>query len=410
MADNPRKFNFTKHAIAALPTPDDGERVGYNDTKIPSLGVLVSYAGTKTFFWFRKVRGRRTYRTIGDFPDLSIENARDAANELNTKLAKWKASGYEGPSPFEKRHDLTLGSVLEDYIERHVKSEAKNPDRSIYGLRWGFKKYLNHWRDRKLSTIDGDQVLKLYQETKKVGLFTGNRLIQMLRALFNWAEAHMNWKGGNPARIKLTSEKKYRRRRFLQEEELPRFFAAMKYRPEKKSRSKERAHRDLQDFVIMSLWTGARMGDVLSMQWTDVNFALVTWTVPNPKSETPYGVPLVPEAIACLQERRKLVGDSQWVFPGEGKSGHLTGFKHTWPALLKRAKITGLRIHDLRRTLGSFMAIGGVPLLHIAEALGHEGLGATPIYAQLQDAPVRNAVTGAVRAILTASVEKPAEK
>jgi hypothetical protein len=207
MAGNPKKFNFTKHQIAGLPTPSDGERVGYNDTKVPGLGVLVSYSGTKTFCWFRKVRGRRTWRAIGDFPDLSVENARDAANELNTKLAKWKAGGYEGPDPFEKRLDLTLGSVLEDYIERHVKSEAKNPDRSIYGLRWGFKKYINPWRDRKLSTIDEKQVLKLYQETKKVGLFTANRLIQMLRALFNWAEAHMHWKGGNPARIKLTSEK-----------------------------------------------------------------------------------------------------------------------------------------------------------------------------------------------------------
>jgi integrase len=410
MADKPRKFNFTKHAIAALPIPSDGERVGYNDTKIPTLGVLVSYAGTRTFFWFRKVRGRRTYRTIGDFPDLSIENARDAANEWNSKLAKWKASGYEGPSPFEKRRDLTLGSVLEDYIERHVKSEAKNPDRSIYGLRWGFKKYLNNWSNRKLSTIDETQVLKLYQDTKKVGLFTANRLIQMLRALFNWAEAHMHWKGGNPARIKLTSEKKYRRSRFLQQAEIPRFFAALKYRPEKKSRSKERSHRDLQDFVILSLWTGARMTDVLSMQWKSLNFELLNWTIPDSKSKVPYVAPLVREAVACLQERRKLVGDSQWIFPGEGKSGHLSGFKHTWPALLKRAKIADFRIHDLRRTLGSYMAIGGAPLLVIGKALGHESLGATPIYAQLQDAPVRQAVEGAVRGILAASVEKPVEK
>ena len=152
------------------------------------------------------------------------------------------------------------------------------------------------------------------------------------------------------------------------------------------------------------------MWDVLSMEWRSVSFEQLSWTVTDPKSKVPYVVPLVPEAIACLQERKKLVGGSQWAFPGEGKSGHLTGFKHTWPALLKRAKITDLRIHDLRRTLGSYMAIGGAPLLVIGKALGHESLGATPIYAQLQDAPVRNAVTGAVRAILTASVEKPESK
>src|SRR5258708_4089707 len=142
------RVNLTKKGIEALRAGKD-RRTLY-DSRVPGLGVMVQTSGHKSFFWFRKVRGRPTWHTIGEFPALSVENARGEAEDRNSKLAQWKARGWEGPDPFERRRDLTLGAVLEDYVERQLKSHAKNPDLAIGAARWKFDRYLAKWKSRPL--------------------------------------------------------------------------------------------------------------------------------------------------------------------------------------------------------------------------------------------------------------------
>ena len=64
-------------------------------------------------------------------------------------------------------------------------------------------------------------------------------------------------------------------------------------------------------------------------------------------------------------------------------------------------------MHDLRRTLGSYQAIGGASLPIIGKSLGHgDGSEATAIYARLQLDPVRASVNAAANAILLAGSRK----
>ena len=82
-------------------------------------------------------------------------------------------------------------------------------------------------------------------------------------------------------------------------------------------------------------------------------------------------------------------------------SGHIVDLKRGWKQLLKRVGIRDLRIHDLRRTLGSHMAKGGESLAMIGKALGHaNSLGATSIYARLDTTDVRAAIKRATTAML----------
>jgi hypothetical protein len=86
-------------------------------------------------------------------------------------------------------------------------------------LRWEFEKHLNHWRDRKLSTIHFERVRDLYQDIRKTNhLFTANREVQLVGRLFNWATDNMGWTGGNPA--KMADERPYAQARFLDGGEL----------------------------------------------------------------------------------------------------------------------------------------------------------------------------------------------
>ncbi len=76
--------------------------------------------------------------------------------------------------------------------------------------------------------------------------------------------------------------------------------------------------------------------------------------------------------------------------------------KDRWRELLRRAKIRDFRLHDLRRTLGSWQAATGASLLVIDETLGHKRTETTAIYARLNLDSVRKALTTATRALLTA--------
>jgi integrase len=394
-----RRLNLTKHAIEALVAPTDG-RVNYHDTRVPGLGVMIRPTGSRVFFWHRRVKGRRTWKTIGDFPDLSVEQARDKAQEINGMVAKWKAGDHEGPSPVQHTSQPILENVIESYIAKRLHGHAKNPERAEQELRWTMNRHLNLLLKKRLGAISRDDVRKLHDRVgEKHGHAAANRLITTLRAIFNWAIDHELWVGVNPARkVAMFPEKS--RDRFLRAEEVPNFL---------KELGRE-TNRDLRDFLWLALMTGARRGDILSARWGDVSFETHTWRITDPKAEVPYIVPLMPEAIEVLKHRVSLVKGSPWVFPGTGKSGHVAGVKRSWAAFLKRTGLPDFRVHDVRRSLGSWMAQSGESLPAIGKALGHQSIDATAIYARMSLEPVREGVSTATRALLAAGKKKAIAK
>lgn len=396
------KINFTRRSVENLPIPK-AKRVTHYDEQVRGLGVLIQPTGHRSFFWFRKIAGRPTWRTIGQFPDFTPEQARSKAEEWNGEMGKWKGNDYEGPSPFERPlTDLTLSLLLDQYVEKHLKQHAKRPEDAEKDARWLLKKYGTSLSPRKLGQIRRPDILRLQQKIadnaggrKPDARTSSNRVLQLLKAMFNFAISSQLWTGENPCRgVKLYHEEK--RLRFVKPDEMPLLFAALKSEP----------NPDVVDFVNLSLWTGARKSDIFSMRWQDVSLNDNKWDVPDPKSD-PYTIALTPEAIAILKRRlsaRK--NDSSWVFPGVGKTGHLVDLKGRWKELLKRADIENLRQHDLRRTLGSYQTAAGTSLSIVGKSLGHKSLAATQVYAQLDLDPVRASVMKATRTILSAGKKK----
>ncbi len=143
------------------------------------------------------------------------------------------------------------------------------------------------------------------------------------------------------------------------------------------------------------------------MRWKEIDFDRAEWRIPDTKNRTPQLVPLVPEVIEILN-RRQAGSTSDYVFSGSGKSGHLMEPKKGWQRILKAAKLTNLRIHDLRRTLGSWQARTGASLSVIGKSLNHKSFQSTAIYARLDIDPVRESMNKATDAILIAGkVKKP---
>lgn len=398
MRNEPLRLNFTKKGIEALASGP--KRIVWHDTATRGLCLRIEPTGRKSFGWFRKVNGRPTWKSIGLFPELSIEQARNKAGEYNGEFADWRSNEFEGPSPLAKHHDLTLQSVLDDYIERHVRAHAKNPDIAIQEDRRKVNLYCSAWKTRKVGSIQKEDILALHTHIGKTrGQIAANRVIQLLRRLFNWAREEMNWSGENPVKRRFKFFHENSRERYLTPAEMRPFFEALASEPS----------RDLRDFIVCALFTAARRSDVLSMRWEDLTFhkGSETWRVPNPKSKKPYTVQLIPQVVAILQQRRE-AGSGPWVFPGRGKTKHLTGFKHSWAAFLKRAGVTNFRVHDLRRTLGSWLASRNTSLQVIGATLGHQSSSVTAVYARLRPDTIRTAVDQASQEMIAASKMLPA--
>jgi len=83
---------------------------------------------------------------------------------------------------------------------------------------------------------------------------------------------------------------------------------------------------------------------------------------------------------------------SEWVFPGSGATGHLSEPKKAWQRIRERAGIRDVRIHDLRRTLGSWLAGQGYNLQLIGKALNHSSVSTTQVYARLDINALREAL------------------
>ena len=117
----------------------------------------------------------------------------------------------------------------------------------------------------------------------------------------------------------------------------------------------------------------------------------------------------LPSAALEILKRRQ-GNDSDFVLPGHGASGHLQEPKGAWKKILTSAGISDLHLHDLRRSLGSWMAAGGASLPMIGRQLGHHDVQTTAIYSRLNVEPVRVFVDGAVEAILKAATPPKAKK
>lgn len=379
------KFNFTKAAIDRLPIPESGWTY-YYDAKVQGLGIGIGKSGKKTFILYRKINGIPERLTLGPYPGLTIEQARGKASEINAAIAN-------GANPAEAKRgraaEPTFAQLFTQYIERHAK---------VHKRTWAedqqrFAQYLQApLGNKKLSQVNRQVVANIHSTITLAGHPTvANRVLALISSIFGWAMS-AGVVEANPIKgIKRNRETS--RDRFLQSDELPRFFKALG----------EEENETMRDYFLLSLLTGARRANVLAMQWADVNLERGEWRIEETKNGTPQTVTLSPQAVEVLRRRmpENAVG---FVFPSTGKTGHLAEPKKGWQRILTRAGIADLRIHDLRRTLGSWQAKQGASLAIIGKSLNHKNQNTTAIYARLDLDPVRDSVNMATAAMMAAGV------
>ena len=184
----PNKFAFTKKSLDRAKPSGNDQRAYYYDTTTRGLALAVSPAGKKVFVLYRKVARRPERITIGPYPDLTIEQARKRADELNGAIARGENPGV---SRRTVRDEMTLGDLFDAYLQNHAKPHIKTwrHDVSLFNL------HLKVWKLRKISDIRKTDVKGLHLRIgEKSGHYIANRVIERLRALFNKA-IEWGWEG-----------------------------------------------------------------------------------------------------------------------------------------------------------------------------------------------------------------------
>ncbi len=380
------KIKFTKRAVEAIARPD--KLITYHDTETPGLKLIVRPGGTRTFVVYRKIKGIPERIKLGNFPAMTVEQARRRASAVNAAIADG-----ENPNSVKRaaRSELTLNELFKTYLDDYAKKAKRSWGNDVYN----YRNHLSHWGQRKLSTITRKEIRALHAKIGRNHPTQANRVLALIRVMFNRAINELDlFEGDNPAKG-VKQFKEISRDRFLQAEELKRFFDSLA----------QEQNPIIRDFVLVSLLTGARRTNVLAMQWNQINFNRGEWLIPETKNGESQLVPLVDEVLQILLLIKEST-QSDYVFPGTGKTGHLMEPRKGWSRIKQRAGIEDLRLHDLRRSLGSWQANTGASLSIIGKSLGHKSVSTTAIYARLSNDPVRESMEKATNAMMNAGRQK----
>lgn len=372
------RINFTKESLDSYPLPEKGRLYLY-DSKEPGLVAQLTASGKISFYLYKKVMGRPERMLLGHYPDFPIPKARTKALQYKTLIAERKNPKVVDPS---LRGELTFGQLFEKYMTLYSKPHKK----SWYKDEEEINRYLSHWTNRKLSSISHEEVTKLHKRMGvENGLYQANRTLERIRSIFNKG---IKWKhcSVNPA-IGIDRFPEKSRDRFIQPDEMPIFIQAL---------SQEK-NKTVRDYFWILLLTGARRTNAVTMRWNDLNLNQEIWRIPETKNGDSAIVPLVAKAIEILNARERT---SDWVFPSVTDDNKPFDPEKGWRRILKRSGLNDLRIHDLRRTFGSYQAIGGTSLQIIGKSLGHKTQDATQVYARLNLDPVRGSIEKATGEML----------
>lgn len=367
---------LTKRIIDSTESPESGQ-VFLRDDEISGFGLRFT-RGSKTFILEKRIHGRMRRMTIGPYGPLTLDQARAEANVLIGRIAKGEDPATER---VERKREVTFGDFKKEYEERHLPRKLSAADD-----RRMLENHLSGWNNRKLSSISRNDVALLHGKIGKVAPYAANRTVELLRKMFNLAESWGLSAGENPAKgIERFPEEK--RDRFIKPEELPTLVEA----------AAQEKDIYIKASVMTLLLTGARKNEVLKMKWSDLDLAEGTWRKPRTKAGRPHLLPLPKPLIAMFMRLPRFDGN-EYVFPsGRKKGGHLVGLQKAWERIRERAGekdkgVLDIRLHDLRRTTGSWMVMSGRSLPMIGQILDHSQQRTTQIYARFALDPVREAL------------------
>jgi integrase len=388
-----------------------------NDSELKGFGLRVQPSGVMSYFVRYRLRGKQTRYVIGRTTEFTPAQARDAAKSTLAGINL-------GTNPLDDRKPIvqakTLGQFMADDFAPWATTHRKAAASNLARIRVNFSA---HW-DKPLTELSAVAVERWRQHRLNhpkapAKPSTVNRDLAALKAALTKAVEWEILEQHPLTKVKLSQVDTAGVVRYLSDAERKALETALTRREatKREERAKantwrqERGYPAMADLVeqvyidylhpavIVSLNTGLRQGELLSLTWANIDLVGQQLSIhgANAKSGKTRHVPLNSEALLALTAWHKQSPTSDiLVFPGtNGKKK--VDVKTAWARLLKDAKIDNFRWHDMRHDFASQLVMAGVDLNTVRELMGHADLKMTLRYAHMAPAHKAAAVEKLVR-------------
>lgn len=303
--------------------------------------------------------------TFGDAQRKALAEAREVVLKASGKLytvAEAVADYLEYQRDYKKSAPQTEGKLqayVVPYLGSRIVSELKPADFEAW-LRWALKRSRKRKADAATEGGEG-KPLPAHEEAERLRRrkATLNRVITALKAALNYAyNTHRVPSKSAWARLRKFPAVDSARLRWLSIDEAMRLQNA--------------CPPDLRVMVRAALLTGCRAGELLALRGRDFDARSETLLIADSKSGKPRRVPLTKEGVALFEEVTAGLSDEPVFARTDGSSWYRLAIARGMQAACKAAKIKpAATFHTLRHSYASHLIQEGVPLLFVAEALGH---------------------------------------
>jgi len=399
------QLTISTELVRRLRNQPPSETTDYRDAKVP--GFVLRARPTGIHSWRVQLPNRR-WLTLGRMDEIALSDARQGAQQRRAQAALGQVIPNRKPAS-----ELTLRAFLADTYEPWMKATYGKRTGQVTRIRAAFRELLDltlsefttarvdRWRATRRSRHASDASK---EKAREISRSTIHRNISALRAALARAVEWGALSAMPLAKIKRKSEDDNAVVRYLSEDEDVRLRAALVARDNARRAARESANvwrrergykewspygaytDHLTPLVLLAVNTGLRRGELLQLCWSDMDLPRRMLTVRGDGAKTGQTrhVPLNSQAAQALQAWKPAAPEVDWcVFGGSKLTTPLVAIKKGWATVLKAAKITGFRFHDLRHTFASKLVMAGVDLNTVRELLGHKSIAMTLRYAHL---------------------------
>jgi integrase len=345
-------------------------RTDFTDPDVKGLALRVTPNGSKSwaYTYRRKSDGRKRRVTLGEFPAISLHQAR-------AKASGYRAAIAEGADPASEKTAHKKMETVDQLLDRYLTDYAPAESRWTAEVRRIFKKDVRPAiGGHKITAVTKGDILAILNAVKDRGAgVTSNRTLAAVRKAFNWAVSEGYLKA-SPVQGIGQRVKEQSRSRSLSDAEIRAFWTGL---------DEAKMAPGTKLALRLALVTGQRIGEICGALRSEVDLDKAEWLIPakRVKNRRDHSVPLSALAVELFKEAIALAAESQFLFPSRPRSSrvkreqHLAshGVGHAMQRSLKALELekNPATPHDLRRTVASQLAAMGVGENVVARVLNH---------------------------------------
>jgi integrase len=353
------RIRLTKTVIDALPSSKSD--VVYWDAGYPGFGVKVTPKGRKVFIVLYRTAGAgsklRKY-TIGSYGRVTLHQARVAAQKVF-------AAKLEGRDPAaEKRaaRRRIVADRVEDLLETFIAQRLSQNRSGVEIARLLRREIGKTWAGRSIHEISKRDIVDVVSAIEQRGTpVAANKALKATKTFLRWCVGRAVLDQSPAEGVPLPS-KEIARDRVLDDDELAQVILA--------ARKISGPYGSIVELLALA---GQRREEVAGLQWKELDLAQRVWTLPKSRTKNAkaHVVHLSEQSMAVLKRANQR---GPYVFSLLGTKP-FQEFSRAKRRLDQLSKVTGWRLHDLRRTCVSGMARLGIAP-HVADKILNHQSGA----------------------------------